>query len=107
MMSIAAIVELSDQAAVKARKAHKIPFIFDSLADVDRNLRRIPNLGSYVPEGWKLEEYWTVNKDGSSDGGPALSLDSLRREITTRLDRGFALIEEGEFQVVVGAFRKL
>lgn len=107
MMSISAIVELSDQAAAKARQARKIPFVFDSSEDVDRNVGRIPNLGNYVPKGWKLGEYWTVNKDGSYDNGPAISLDELKREIRSRISLGYALIEEGEFQVVVGAFHKL
>jgi hypothetical protein len=117
MMSLESIIALSDEQAAKAARLNKHPYIVeqDEIARWQTWLqlqddapptfcKRIPNIGSYRPKGWKLGGYWTVAKYGvDGDGGSALSVRSL---INHKLvaGKGYAIIEEGQFQIVIGEF---
>ena len=71
--------------------AHKLPF---------------PNLGALRPAGWKLTDNFMVDSSGLDDSGWALSLHGLCNRLRENADKGYAyaIIEEGQFQVVVGQF---
>lgn len=119
MKSLDCIQEESDEAAVQAAEKNKEPYVFWDDADVDSNsARAIPNIGSYVPEGW--EEYGdALFVDSSGFGGdrePALSIDQYTakvKELIAEADDipgpvtlGFAIVEVGQFQVYIQPFKK-
>lgn len=108
MLSSQQIADIADQAARKAKRAGREPLVFESQHHVDKTFRELPNLGSYRPKGWKLEEYRTVDKYGIDQSGPAMTIPAMlvwfKVHLTDPERSGYALIEEGEFQVVVGRF---
>jgi hypothetical protein len=110
MLSSQQIADIADQAARKAKRAGREPLVFESLHHVDRVYRELPNLGSYRPKGWKLEEYRTVDKYGIDFSGPAMTLPAMlawfKGHLTDPERSGYALVEESEFQVIVGRFER-
>lgn len=71
----------------------------------------IPNIGYLQPDGWeKTDSIWFVDKTGyGHKWEPALTVEQFKRDlweyIAEHPGHGFAIVEEGEFQVYVGAFR--
>lgn len=114
MMHPTEIARLSNEAARKARREKKLPLVLGDIADVDHLGEpgyRIPNLGSHVPKGWKVIEHWICDASGmGSDREPALTQAQLkatiRRKISENKLYGYAVVEQGPFQVVVGVFEK-
>lgn len=129
MMDLATIDYLTKQAARRAAKVRKQPQMFDA-RDLERaakgdfsGIAGIPNLGSYLPKGWKRvslkDEEGThgvymgdnsgfgayfVDKSGwGSPGEPAMTVKELARRMKPGL--GYAMVEEGQFQVKVGVFK--
>jgi hypothetical protein len=113
MMSLQAIADLSRQQAVRAA-AHEIePY---APADPDEpfkwNTFPFPNIGDYRPNGWCLVDTAFCDKTGWDNSGPAMSADALRIWVSERVQieqdkgyrAGFALVEEGQFQLYVGYF---
>jgi hypothetical protein len=113
MMSTEEIVRLSDEMARKAAKKKKVPYVpFDESEVNGYPPFPLPNIGSYRPDGWDLESYHTCDKTGFGlESEPALTVEAfkrlMKREIAKEGTRGFAIIEEGQFQLVVGVFRRL
>lgn len=108
MMSVAQIRELSAKAARKAARLNKRPFIFEEedRATMRDHLKAIPNLGDYRPKGWELVETLFVDSSGwGSENEPALTIDQFISRMRSGL--GYAVIEEGQFQVVIGEFQRL
>jgi hypothetical protein len=72
-----------------------------------------PNLGSLEPDGWeRTDALWFVDKTGyGHDGEAALTVEQFKRELRHYVHEnpghGFAITEEGEFQVYVSAFRRV
>jgi len=108
MMSDAAIRNLSAQAARRAAREHRIPLIVEQedMATLETHLRHIPNFGDYRPKGWELVGSAFVDKSGwGGDNEPALSFAQFVTWIKAQGPGfGYALIEEGQFQVYVGKF---
>lgn len=103
MMSAAAIRQLSEEAAAKAAELEQEPMV--AFMDGDEAIMRMPNLGDYRPKGWKLIEELFVDKSGwGSDSEPALSSGQFMAKVKEGL--GYALIQEGQFQVYIGVFEK-
>lgn len=112
MFSLATIHALSAEAAAKAAQKRKQPFVVDQ-RDFAQGFNnwpqygrrypfcKFPNLGTYVPEGWKLDSYFQMDKSGHDDGF-SLGIDHGRAKLV--VGHGYAIIEEGEFQVVIGDF---
>jgi hypothetical protein len=126
MMSAELIRHISDEAAYKASREHKTPLvIFDALFAAD-DLPHVPFLGSYVPTGWRVASwdelpmprnvwlsandrsaYFMVDASGwGNHGEPALTFDEFVKYVQDvyGLDRrtlGLAIIEQGQFQVIV------
>ena len=122
MMGLYQRISLQQAAARVAAKQDKRPYVFYDENDVtewaEGLVGPMPNVGSHVPNGWHVlcepdtcrQVSVTVSK-GGFDGGPALSIKGLSEWIKRLIKSsdatiGFAIVKEGEFQVVVGAFIK-
>jgi hypothetical protein len=114
MLSLSAIQNLSDEAAQRAAEENREPYVFWDKDEVDRSVRSIPNLGSHVPKGWsEFGDALFVDKSGmGADNEPALSLDQFKQEVKSIIDSherdiGFAIVEEGQFQIYIQPFTRL
>jgi hypothetical protein len=108
MMSAEAIYSLARQQAVKAAAYEVEPYNPASPDECYRWKRfPFPNIGIYRPAGWCLVGHVQADKSGISDS-LSLGADGLKewcsRRVTEDPTAGFAVIEEGEFQLVVGYF---
>ena len=114
MLSYSTIADIRQNAAQEAKSFHRLPLSvigFDP-GDPREFIRQIPFLGDYIPAGWKQCPGFPdlfVDKSGcGSDNEPALSLPRFIEIITECADSGrvygFAIYEEGEFQVYVRVY---
>jgi len=105
-MSLRVIKQLSDEQAERARAEQVQPFI--AQRDKDPDVTRCPNFGTYVPDGWELKEEFFVDKSGGWSSAAELALHgclSVEQMIDrVKKDRGYAIVEEGEFQLYIGEF---
>lgn len=125
MMSTSLIRAMSDHAAYRAAQDDLRPLVVEQ----DEDVRGIPSLGDYVPAGWRraiwadlwatpriydsrkedAEAYFMVDATGwGSPGEPALTQDEFIAYVAEagqfRDDLGWAVREEGQFQVVVQVY---
>ena len=104
MMSLSAINAIAKKAGEKAAKQKREPLV--AFEDGDEGVVKCPNLGDYRPKGWELVRGLFV--DSSGFGGPgesALTLQQFLAEVKAGM--GYAIIEEGQFQIYIGEFRKI
>lgn len=110
MMDLATIRAISDRAAREAARAEKRPYIVFNADEVKTwKVFPFPFLGSYVPKGWRLIEKLFVDKTGwGYESEPAMTHAALRKRLIENCDKkktyGYALVEEGQFQVYVGVY---
>ncbi len=111
MMSPTAIRHLAQQAARRAARAKTVPLVVEGEdmpddARLFEYIRYMPNIGDYRPRGWKLVEHRLVDKTGLGlEYEPALTVPGLMRWVRSMgPGNGYAIIEEGQFQVVLGRF---
>lgn len=112
MWSLETLDYLNRQAARKARSARREPYV-PSLEEIESFPPfPFPNLGPYVPEGWERVEEATWFADSSGWGQPdepALAVSQLKNElrqyVSDNPSHGFAIVEYGQFQCYVGAYR--
>ena len=103
---------MNNQIARNAAKQGLYPYVPTGIEEVESPFS-FPNIGSLKPRGWrKTGETWFVDKTGRGfDGEPALTWQQFRRRLAGYILRypshGFAITEEGEFQVVVSAFQRI
>jgi len=107
MMSLGQIHQLSDEAARKARRHGKLPYVLWPTEAQRLKLQGasfpFPFIGSYRPRGWKLVETYFVDSSGfGGENEPALTIEAFRSKLQAGL--GYAIIESGEFQLVIGEF---
>jgi hypothetical protein len=111
MMSIDVLIAVNNEIAQEAAREGLLPYVPFSADEVD-NPFSFPNIGSLKPRGWhKTDASWFVDKTGHGlESELALTWKQFRRQLAGYLLRhpshGFAITEEGEFQVVVSAFQK-
>lgn len=130
MMGLETIRKISRDLAKNARQRGSEPLVFFNAAAVEKlGARRedggfsIPSFGDYTPKGWK-RVLWVGNIEfplfcdmsGSDDEGPALNDRKMKDRLKLMVEQaeqdtkhtyGIALIEHGQFQCYVGAFRKM
>ena len=112
MWSLETINHLNQQAARKARQAKKKPFV-PALDDIKAFPPfPFPNLGPHVPAGWEPvgEAKWFVDSSGwGRNDEPALSVEQFKAVLQLYIGEnpthGFAIVESGQFQCYVSAFR--
>jgi hypothetical protein len=113
MMALEVIIAVNNQIAREAARRRLKPYVPSSSEEVDswRNLPfEFPNMGSHVPKGWEQVESWFVDKYGRGyEWEPAMThrrfKEVVREYITANPAHGFAVVEEGPFQVVIAAFK--
>ena len=112
MMSLEAIVAVNEEIAVRAAAERLKPFVPEGPGDIAHWERLpFPNFGYFVPPCWeKTDAEWFVDKTGHGlDWEPALSASrfraALREYAATHPLHGYAIVEEGPFQAMIGAFR--
>ena len=111
MMSIEVLVAVNNEIARKAAKQGLVPFVPFSPNEVESPFS-FPNIGTLKPRGWvKTSTTWFVDKTGHGDMGARPDLAAVPPQLAGYILRhpryGFAITEEGEFQVVVSAFRRI
>jgi len=111
-MGLAEIRHLSREAAQKASKAKKEPYVPFDEEEIEGKHFSIPNLGDYRPKGWKLLESLFCDKSGfGSPSEPALTIRQLQDKMLAyhRAGKtyGYGMIEEGQFQCYVGVFEQV
>jgi len=112
MWSLEMIEHLNRKAARKARRQHEEPTVPTQEEIESYPPFPFPHLGPYVPPGWERVEgqEWFVDSSGfGRDDEPALSVrqfkDVLRQYAADNPDHGLAIVECGQFQCYVAAFR--
>lgn len=79
------------------------PFI--AKVDQDKGVFKAPNIGEYRFEKYELIDTLFVDNSGfGSVGESALTVSQFLQKVKKGL--GYAIIEEGQFQVYVGVFKK-
>ena len=111
IMSLEAIAVLNREVAEQAAKKHLTPFVPYGAEEANHwPPFPFPSLGQ-VPGGWEVTKQFLVDGTGfGSHSAPALTVEELReavrRHILNHPDDGYAIIEEGPFQVIVAALRR-
>jgi hypothetical protein len=97
---------MSRDAAKRAARAHKVPFIVEQ-EDLDAMPPfPFPELGTYIPKGWqKVQEYFVDSSGFGQEGEPALTVNQFIKKLV--VGRGYAITEVGQFQLYVGEFIKV
>ena len=120
-MSGAEIVRISNEAARKASKAKRAPLVVWNDGTIEQDLKAMPFLGDFVLQPWEVcfdeasdEQLWFVDASGwGEEGERALTFGQFVTAVRAFLlhadkayEYGFGMIEQGEFQVYVRAYRK-
>ena len=112
MMGIETLIAVNNQIAREAAREGLVPYVPYSAEEATSPFF-CPNIGSLEPRGWRRTgPSWFVDKTGYGlDSEPALTWTQFRRHLAGYLLRnpshGFAVTEEGDFQVVIEAFRRV
>ena len=118
MYSLGTSIAMNNRVTGEAIRKGKLPQIIRRPEELDTMTPfPFPSIGNYEPEGWTPLDIWFVDSTGGGRGSePALTLDAFKRAMKECLAEhggfqegkpiGFAIIEEGEMQVHVQAFRK-
>lgn len=106
MMSLQQIANESRRAARRAAREHRTPYIWET-EDIGHAFPLpFPSIGTYRPKGWELIETYFVDSSGyGAPGEAALTANQFIEKLKPGL--GYAIIEVGEFQVVVGEFKQV
>jgi len=111
-MSLAQIHSESQKAAQRAAKHHRHPLLVEAedleawrSAGTFPDHLRFPNLGDYVPAGWrKVDELFCDCSGWGSPSEPALTQQQLLASLEP--GKGYAITEAGQFQLYLGVFEK-
>jgi hypothetical protein len=116
-MSLSQIQQINEEIAAEAAAERREPWV-PWPQDIERWQEQVrhgiapripfPNLGTYEPEGWELLEQFFVDSTGwdlHDAGGPAMSV----AEFIDALEPGYgyAIVEQGPFQVYIGKFQEV
>jgi hypothetical protein len=104
-MSLGLIKKMNEEAAKKAERKNLKPYIVK-----EKDLEKFPpfpfpDFGDYRPKGWELVEEHFVDSSGfGRDDESALSLNQFLNKL--QIGHGYAIIEQGQFQVFIGEFAR-
>ena len=112
MMSLEVLIAVNNEIAQKAAREGLVPYAPSSADEVESPFS-FPNIGTLKLRGWrKTGATWFVDKTGHGQPWePALTWAQFRQQLAGYILRhpthGFAVVEEGECQCVVAAFRRV
>jgi len=113
-MSPEILQAVNDEVSADAAEKNRVPYVPYDDSEAERwPPFPFPSLGSYVPPGWELtEDTFFVDKTGLGRSYErALTCDQFKQLIADHIadnpGSGYAIIEEGPFQLVVGAMRRV
>jgi hypothetical protein len=117
MMSPGYIAQLSREAAYRAAREHQRPILVEAedLAHWRGLLKAgqtphlpFPTIGDLKPKGYTLLDYFMVDNSGfGAKDEPALTVRQLLDPaIGLQVGKAYAIIEVGQFQVVLGEFER-
>ena len=102
MMSLESIRAVNRRMAEKAQATHRKPKVYTGDPE---EMRGIPHLGDYEPEGWVAGRELFVDSSGLGEPGePALTWSEFCDELVE--GRAYAIFEAGQFQVRVREFTR-
>ena len=109
MISLDQIKALSDERAAQAAQDGLEPYVPFNAAEVnDYPPFPFPNIGSHEPKGWREINRLFVDSSGFGQPGElALTAGQLAFYVLNHLDNGYAIVQEGQFQVYVAVFERL
>ena len=114
MMSLEAIVYVNSQIAARAAEEALEPYAPSTASELDYwPPFPFPNLGHFEPDNWaRTDTTFFVDKTGvGSSDEPALTTDQFKRALRAYIaenpGHAFAITEEGEFQAIISAFRRI
>ena len=113
MFDLNTLRALSNDATQKAASAKRVPYKLYTPDEVNYwPPITFPNLGTYRPKGWKLVDHWLCDSSGfGNENEPALTFnqlcDKIRKLEAEGKHNGYAIIEQGQFQVVLGVFKEI
>jgi hypothetical protein len=115
MMHPAQIRSMQQEAAEEAARDKVVPFVYWKHDDLGPPFP-FPNLGDYVPPCWEMVDHFMVDASGfGAPDEPADTPTQLRARMEREIAKydaegktvGWAIIEVGQFQVVIGEFTKV
>lgn len=111
MMSLEYIEQLAREAGVDAEELGKEPYEINFDWEKDHwPPFPFPNLGSYCPEGWEEIDRLFVDKMGSHETDSEMAIYGCHgiKDLLEWLEvgYGYAIVQEGEFQLYVGKFKR-
>ncbi len=115
MNSLGQIMTASREQGIQAANSNQVPLVIerqdaDNRAVLTDMIRRIPNLGDHVPEGWVEVNRYMVDSSGLEDAFEVHAHGGFtHEELLDKIvpGRGYAIVEEGQFQVKIGEFTKI
>lgn len=103
MYSINEIIAMNDETSVEADKKKLQPYVAKN--NGDEGVFKCPNFGYYRPQGWKeIGTYFVDNSGFGSEGGLALTPKQFLASVKEGF--GYAITEEGQFQVHIIELKK-
>ncbi|GAG71743.1 unnamed protein product [marine sediment metagenome] len=103
MYDLATIVEMNKKAGKHAKENEIQPLI--AKYDEDEAVFGCPDLGNFVPKGWKETNRYFVDNSGlGQEGEPALTAKQFQAKIKEGF--GYAIVETGQFQIYIGEFER-
>lgn len=104
MISIEQIIAQGDEASVKADAKKLQPLVANSNGDED--IFKCPSFGYYRPSGWEVTNEFFVDNSGFGSANE-LALTSEQFTKFIKEGYGYAITEEGQFQLRITEFKKL
>lgn len=101
MYGLETIIAMNKKAGSYAKKNEVVPLV--ARYDKDEAVFNCPDLGNYIPKGWKeVAKYFVDNSGFGMEGESALTCGQFQDNI--KGGRGYAIVETGQFQVYIGEF---
>lgn len=101
MMSIENIKQTNKEQEEKAREMNTQPYV--AKTNGDKGVRAAPHIGDFKPIGWKQVDTFFVDNSGmGTDDEAALTARQFLTKV--KQNRGYAIIEAGQFQVVIAEY---
>jgi hypothetical protein len=107
MWSLEVINQLNKEAGDKARAQRVEPYFIHYPEEIDGYPPfPFPNIGDDEPEGWEqVDDFFCDSSGFGSSSEPALTPEQLKRKLEPGF--GYAIIETGQFQLVIGKFKRV